>query len=390
MKIGIDARVITDKNSGLVNYVKNFLTFMNYSSENHYYIFCNPTFRNEFSFLKDKKNCSLVDVYFSNKFLDVRNLIYEYTIFKNIVNKLHIDLFHCPFGYGVPPQINAAVLITIHDLIPLSSYDELKPLQKIIYKYSLNSSLKLKPQIVSISEFTKREIINTFPTISESLITVIYNGFDNLSKYCKDKEKYKLIKATYNLPDKYISYLGSGTKRKNLVSLIKGYAYAIKEYKIECSLVIISKFDRKETIKIKNEMDKIIRYNNLEARVFFLGYLEDESKALIMHHSRFFIYPSLCEGFGLPLLEAMSCSTSVICSNISPFKEVCSDAAYYFNPEDYNSIANAIKTLAYDDNLRRQLIQKGEKRIALFKWEKMVNQYEEVYKRICQNRLLVL
>lgn len=383
MKIGIDARIVTNRNSGLVNYVKNLITHLSTRKNIQLYLYCNARYQEVFSFLKNYPNVHLRDVYFNNQFLHFTNFIYEQVFFAKIINRDNLDLFHNPFGYGLPNGIKTKkILLTIHDVIPLYDYDELSFLQKQIYKLSLGISIKLASEIVAISNFTKREILQKNSNVDESKIKVIHNGFDDLGKTVNLNQIFADLKRKFALPVYYILYVGSATKRKNLLNLAKAFIILKKTHSIPHQLVFVSKMDRKETRIVYDKIKIELTEAGIKKEVVFTGYLEDNQKAAMINSCDFFISPSLYEGFGLPLLEAMSFGKAVLCSNIPPFKEICKDAACYFDPSDIDSICKSMAMLINDEQLKARIGQAGKIRSKLFSWEKMVDEYEKVYEKI--------
>lgn len=383
MKIGIDARIVTNRNSGSVNYVKNLITHLCTRKNIELYLYCSTRYKEMFSFFKSYHNIHLRAVYFSNQFLHISNFIYEQVFFAKIINRDNLDLFHNPIGYGLPNGIKTKkILLTIHDVIPLYDYDELSFLQKQIYKLSLGISIKYASEIIAISNFTEREILQKNSNVDENKIRVIYNGFDDLSKTVNQKLIFADLKRKFDLPTYYILYVGSATKRKNLLNLTKAFIALKKTYSTPHQLVLVSKMDRKETIKIYLTIKTYLQQAGLEKEVIFAGYLEDREKAAMLESCDFFIFPSLYEGFGLPILEAMSFGTAVLCSNIPLFKEICKDAACYFDPYDIDSICKSMAMLINDQQLKIRIGQAGKKRSKFFSWEKMADEYEKVYRNL--------
>ena len=383
MKIGIDARIVTSKNSGLVIYVKSLIMHLATRKNIELYLYCNTRYQEVFSFLKNNPNVHLRVVYFNNHFLHISNFIYEMVFFAKIINRDNLDLFHNPIGYGLPSGIKTRkILLTIHDVIPLYDYDELSILQKQIYKLSLGISIKFASKIVAISNFTKKEILQKYSNVDENKISVIYNGFENLSKTANLNLTFADLKRKLALRSKYILYIGSATKRKNLLNLTKAFIELKKMYHAPHQLVLVSKMDRKQTLKVYLKIKTYLEQASLEKEVIFAGYLEDREKAAMINCCDFFVFPSIYEGFGLPILEAMSFEKAVLCSNIPIFKEICEDSAYYFDPYDIDSICKSMVMLINDEQLKIKVGQAGKKRSKFFSWEKMADEYNKIYRNI--------
>ena len=378
MKLGIDARNVNNKSSGIINYIENLIKELSGQGDFELYIFHQKKYASQFTYLNTFKKVKLIPVYSSDKFLDIRDLIYENVYFFHKINKLQLDLFHNPFGYGIPFFLKIPAILTIHDLIPFFNHDELSFLQKKIYKYSLNISVKKSVRIVTISEFTKNEFLKFYPSFPAELIDVIYNGSDDLSSYEKIDENFIFLKDKFKLND-YILYIGSGTKRKNLIRLSKAFIELKKTYKIPHKLVLVSKFNRPRTKKTLHSIISLLEKNNLTEYVVFPGYINNLEKASLLKHCNLFVFPSLYEGFGLPILEALNFNKAVACSDIPPFHEISGDKVAYFDPKNIDSMTTIIAKIISDENYRNSLIQKSNEKQDFFSWKRMAEQYCEAY-----------
>jgi glycosyltransferase involved in cell wall biosynthesis len=182
MNIGIDARLVKKHKSGLVDYIENIVAELAKNRENKLTVFIQKKEQKAFSFLNSQANIKFIPVYFNNNFLDISNFLYEQLFFSSVINKQALDIFHNPFGFGIPRGIKTKTLLTVHDIIPLYNYDELNNWQKIVYKFSLESSLKKAAKIITISEFTKKELLKAYPQLNSKNIQTVYNGYDHLAK----------------------------------------------------------------------------------------------------------------------------------------------------------------------------------------------------------------
>jgi glycosyltransferase involved in cell wall biosynthesis len=378
MNIGIDARLVKRHKSGLVGYIENLVAELAKNPENKLTVFIQKKEQKAFSFLNNQTNIKFIPVFFNNHFLDISNFLYEQSFFSSVINKQALDIFHNPFGFGIPRGIKTKTLLTVHDIIPLYDYDELNHWQKIVYKFSFELSLKKAAKIITISEFTKKELLKAYPQLNIKNIQTIYNGYDHLAKtnYSVSLLKYLPIKKPY------ILYIGSATKRKNLLNLVQAFITLKKQGNFDYQLVLASKFDRPITQKTKNQIILELTKNKLKDSVFFTGYIENEEKAVLLANAEIFVYPSLYEGFGLPILEAMDFDLPVACSDIPVFREIYKDGVAYFDPLDVQSIAKIIKVLLIDIDLRKQIISKERLIRNQFSWKKMANQYQIIYQQL--------
>jgi len=297
------------------------------------------------------------------KIIECNSRIYsikeQFELFKKIPES---DFFWSPH-YNIPllPIRAKRRIVTIHDVFHLAFYDSLNFKQKIYAKFVINQVVKKSDVILTVSEFSKEEIIKY--TNAKKDIKVVYNGIDfNKFRFIDDKVKLERVKSKYNLPNKFLLFVGNVKPHKNLKNLI----LAIKD--LNENLVIVGK--KEGFITNDNEIFSLIKKYNLEQKIFFTGYVEDVDIPLIYNLAEILVFPSLYEGFGIPPLEAQACGTPVIVSKIASLPEVCLDSALYCNPYDIQDIREKIELLTNDENLQKELIKKGFKNIDRFSWEK--------------------
>ncbi|MZK52795.1 glycosyltransferase family 4 protein [Clostridium beijerinckii] len=292
------------------------------------------------------------------------------------------NIYHF-FNFIVPPRIKGKVITTIHDMT-YELYPETmdkKNLKRI--KSDIQYSVNRADKIVTVSESSKRDIIK-FLNVDEAKIEIVYNGveYHKFNKSYSEDEKSK-IRVKYNLQDNYILYMGTLEPRKNIESIIEAFSLFKKEDTMSnqnTKLVIAGKkgwlFEN-----IFNLVNKL----SLKDEVIFTDYIEEEDKSLIYNMASLFVFPSLYEGFGIPVLEAMASSVPVITSNVSSLPEVAGDAAILVEPKDIKSIAEYMGKVLVDKELRNNLIKKGHEQAKKFTWEssakKLVNIYRDLYNK---------
>ncbi|WP_032122650.1 glycosyltransferase family 4 protein [Clostridium amazonitimonense] len=273
-------------------------------------------------------------------------------------------LYH-PFQY-LSVFSGTKQIITLHDLIPVQ-YPAIAKHQYYYYKWVMPILLKRAYKIVCISENTKEDILKNYK-VDKDKITVIYNGYEE--KQFNEDNNHKEILEKYKIDYDYMIMVGASYRHKNLHSAIKAYGKVRDQ--LNSKLVIIGK----DSPYIK-ELKELTKSLDLEDSVKFLGYVKDEDLPTLYANSTCFVYPTLYEGFGLPILEAMACKTPVICSNNSSLPEVAGDAALYFNPESEEEIAKAMVEINKDQNLREELLNKSKENVKRFSWKYTA---EAVYK----------
>lgn len=273
-----------------------------------------------------------------------------------------IDVFFSPAHYA-PRYCPVPIVTTIHDLAYYYYPQEF--LKKDLYKLQnwTKYSIERSKKVIAVSKTTKKDILKFYNTPDEK-IEVIYNGFEKKSSE-DGKEVWEKISAEYHLSShSYILYLGTLQPRKNIPTLIKAFKSFRETYK-DFKLVLVG---RKGWLY--NEIFEEVKKFDLTDSITFTGFIPDEEAISLYKHAFCFVLPSLYEGFGIPILEAMSFDCPVITSYASSLPEVGGEACLYFEPENADDLVFNLKLLKEDSSLRKELIQKGRERVKEFSWEK--------------------
>jgi glycosyltransferase involved in cell wall biosynthesis len=231
--------------------------------------------------------------------------------------------------------------------------------KRLYAKFMFNAVKKKSSQIITVSEFSKREIIKCVGIKAEK-ISVVYNGVESFWFHVKMDERPH--------PKKYFLYVGNVKPHKNLCALLQ--AFDLLKNNIDHDVVIVGQ--KHGFITQDKKIDHIAQ--KMMDRVHFTGYLSDSLLNQWVAHAEALVFPSLYEGFGLPPLEAMACGCPVLCSNAASLPEVCGDAALYFDPYQPKDIANKMEMLINNPSLRNELVEKGRSRARQFTWEKSAQQ----------------
>lgn len=256
-------------------------------------------------------------------------------------------------------------IVTIHDLSFLRNPDWFSKKFYYYYRFLIPKIAKNSLKIITVSEFSKKEIINLL-NISEENIKVIYCAIS--------KEFQDIIKIdSNNNYGNYILAVSSLDPRKNFERLLLAYnRLTLKDTKL---VIAGSKHKIFVDVKIKN----FIRNNK---NIILTGYVSDKVLVSLYRNAIVFVYPSIYEGFGLPPLEAMACGCPVVASNAASIPEVCCDAAYSVDPYNVDSIVEGIYKVLTDESLRQSLIQKGFERVKLFSWEKSAQKVIKIIEEV--------
>jgi glycosyltransferase involved in cell wall biosynthesis len=231
--------------------------------------------------------------------------------------------------------------------------------------------------ILTVSEYSKKDILKFFSFYPEEKIFVTPLAANTNFKPL-DKNNCKLyVQNTYGVKDPYILYIGGFSLRKNVLGIIKAFSKVYKDLNKPYKLLLGG--------PIRDEGEKLLTFvkeNNLEDKIVFCGYLEDDILPILYSGCDAFVYPSFYEGFGLPPLEAMSCRAPVITSSLTSIPEVTGDSAILINPNNITELEKALVTLLNDENLKAILSEKGYMRSLEFTWRKTAENTAKAYEQL--------
>lgn len=320
-------------------------------------------------------------------------LAFSHLLVAAALEKEKLDIFHSP-AYVLPLAYKGRAVVTVHDLA-IYKHPEWFPKkffigQKFSTKILVPESLKKAEKIIAVSGHTKKDIIEIF-VVNPGKIEVIYEGVETEdpspeketvcgleNKICFDDMKEK-----YGLEEEYVLFLGTVEPRKNIVALVRAFAALAernKEIGEKYQLVLAGAkgWKYKDVFSEIEKAKKKIGEVNL---IKYLGYIPAGDKVALIKHSSCFVFPSLYEGFGLPVLEALSLGVPTITSNVSSLPEVAGGAAITVDPRKTEDLSAALEKVLSDENLRASLSREGKKQAGKFSWEKCAGETLEVYKK---------
>jgi glycosyltransferase involved in cell wall biosynthesis len=289
------------------------------------------------------------------------------------------DLFHAPH-YVLPPLTPCKSVVTIHDCIHLR-FPQYLP-NKLAYAYargSLWTATHQSSRILTVSEASKRDILDYFNVRPEK-IHVIYNGIDERFSEPPAEDDVARVRERYQLDDPFILYAGNIKPHKNLERTIEAFHLLRRG----------GGFDEVKLVMIGDEIGKYaalrhaVHRHKLHKYVRFFGFVPDRTLAILYRLAGVFVFPSLYEGFGLPPLEAMASGTPVITSNVSSLPEVVGDAALLVDPLQPEAIADAMRRVLTDAELRKDLKARGLIRAQQFSWERSIRRVREIYGEVLE------
>lgn len=269
------------------------------------------------------------------------------------------------FNYIVPPGVRGRKIVLVYDMVYKAFPETVKKRTKSLLKMSLEKTCERADHIITISEFSKREIIK-YLGIPEGKISIMPCGVD-LSIYHPDYSEEMIVKTLgkYNVPRNYLLYLGTLEPRKNIVRMIEAYSLA-KEKNTDIPKLVMAGGKGWVYSRIFETVHRL----KLEDDIIFTGYISEFDVPMLMKGARAFLFPSLYEGFGMPPLEAMACGTPVLVSNVASLPEVVGEASIKVDPFSVESIKSGIELITYDESIRIELSQKGLERAKMFTWDR--------------------
>lgn len=368
MKIGIDARLINA--SGVGRYIKNLIENLERLDRfNEYYIFLL------------EGDCEKLQ--FKNNFKKILANFPWYTFeeqikFPKLIKNTGLDLMHFPH-FNVPIFYNDKFIVTIHDLVHqhFSQFSASTKkvgyfMKKLGYKKAFSHAIKNSEKIITVSNFTRKCLMDEWKIDSDKII-LTYEGVDKnlveISKKIKQDE-IKEVLEKFDLHPPLIFYIGNAHPHKNLKLLIESFLILRKKF-LSLKLVLSGPNHKFwDDLRSKYEVEK---------SVLFTGFLSDTELVAVFKSSLIFVIPSLEEGFGLPLLEAFEFGVPVASSSAGALKEIGGDSAIYFNPLDIDECVSKISQVLSDNALREKLIFSGKKRVLNFSWDILARKTLNLY-----------
>ncbi len=299
--------------------------------------------------------------------------IAELTRFAWRLMRDRLDLFHATH-YVIPPLARARAIVTIHDIIHVL-YPQFLPSKaaQLYARVMIGRALRRADRIITVSYNSKRDLVDYFG-IAPARIDVVYNGVaasfnDHVPRAERDR-----VAAKYGLPRPYLLFLGGEKPHKNVRNVLRGFAEARRERAIPHALVLAGPMP-----KNRSRVEALIGGLELESRVIRTGIVPEEDLPGLFAGADAFLYPTLYEGFGLPVVEAMACGVPVLTSSTSALQEIAGGYSYLVDPMDVEAIGRGIADLATDPARRAELVELGKRRAADFSWDRAAQQTLKVY-----------
>jgi hypothetical protein len=375
MRIGIDARVLyLPVLKGIGVYLHNLLTSLGKIDKKNEYILYYDSRQDAVRRVTRLSN-------FVEKGIEIRKgdsfHLWEQIRLPIEIKKDKIDIFHSPANTTMFFR-NSPTVVTVHDTIS-QEVAKNRIWDRLYFDKLQPTILRDNIKIMTPSVYSKNRIVEVM-NVHATNINVIANGIDETFKRVDDKNGIKNIKTKYGINGSYILNVGGESPWKNVSFLIKAYAKLANEDKIKEQLVITGIRNEKILAQHLKNVSKL----GMEGKVVILGYVPAEDLVCLYSGAMVFVYPSLNEGFGFPPLEAMACGTPVVASNSASIPEVVGDAAFLIDAGKPENIADGIKTVIRDGELRGRLIAAGLERCKNFNWRNVAQKTLDLYEKAVQ------
>ncbi|HOL48968.1 MAG TPA: glycosyltransferase family 1 protein [bacterium] len=367
IKIGIEAHAIGMKQGGNERYIEGLLRGLSKLNppDLQFIVFLNHMAEIP-SFLKGHPSFSFEKVSTSS----IKRLMLD---LPSKIKRTNIDVLHTQ--YHIPPFVQIPSVITLHDVSYLIHPEFFPFFERIKMKTLMPSSIRKAKKIITVSQFSKREILKKYGDIDEK-VCITYNGVSEEFKPVNE-EKIQQVLTKHKIFRPYIISVSNLQPRKNLQGLISAYSLILKKKEdFPCCLVITGK-----KLWLYDEIFSAGE-PTIKEKILFTDYVENDDLIALYSGAEMLVYPSFYEGFGLPVLEAMACGCPVIASASSSLPEIVEEAGILVDPYNSQEISSAILTLHQNGNLQKELKEKGLKQAKKFSWMECAKKTVEVYRNL--------
>lgn len=369
MRVGFDAKRIFHNNTGLGNYGRDVIRILHeHTAVDKFILYNTKPSKIERLKILNRILVRYPNGWFWRRFSSLWRLG---PVTKQIADD-GVQIYHGLSGetpVGLEDK-GIASIVTIHDLIFLSHPQFYFWFDRLVYKRKFKHAAKNAEKVIAISQQTKRDIVK-YLNIDSEKISVVYQGCNDAYKKDYNESQKSQVAKKYNLPEQFILNVGTLQERKNALSIVR----AIKNSPYTLVLVGGEK-------KYAGRIHTYIKNNGLQKQVMFLKNVPVEDLAIIYQLATVFCYPSICEGFGIPIIEAIFSKTPVITSKGSCFPEAGGPTSIYIEPKDHEMLRGKIDLLFEDSQLRNQMIKGGLEFVQKFSDEKVANNVFEVYRSV--------
>ncbi len=296
-----------------------------------------------------------------------------------LLRRVNATVYHSAY-YLMPYRPGIPTLLTLYDLIPEQFPQLVSPQARLLTRLATRLALRASDHFLAISEATRQDFLASY-SLNPGNITAVPLAAD--AQFQPQSETaVSSLRQKFNLPEQYVLYLGINKPHKNLARLVEAWQTVVQQVPDAPQLIIAGAWDaRYEAVKTA------VAHHNLSAKVRFLGRVPDKDLPALYSGALLFVFPSLAEGFGLPVLEAMACGTAVACAHTSSLPEVGGEAVAYFDPTSSQEMAAVLTALLQDAQKRELLAKKGLVQAREFSWEETAVATLTQYRRLAEKAM---
>jgi glycosyltransferase involved in cell wall biosynthesis len=367
MRIAINTLAMKRELHGVGNYVKNLICALSrLDRENEYLLFASSE---NVCHLGELGNNFHIELAPKNRML---RLPWEQSVLPLRLKKRGVEVYHGPTSIA-PFVKTCQQVVSIHDMT-FHLVPRRHSLHKLVYfRTMIPAMIRQSDMLIAISECTKRDLLR-FVATDENKIEVVHHGVESRFQPVRDRSRLDRVREKYGLKNDFILFVGLIEPRKNLGNLVEAYAASGLCEKLDLVLAGNLGWDY-------SGLFAKIGSSGLRDKILLPGYIADSDLPALYSLAQIFVYPSLYEGFGLPVLEAMACGAPVVTSAVSSLPEVVGDAAILVEPRDPGMLAAALQKISRDDELRASLSERARLRSQFFTWEQTALKTLDVYRK---------
>ena len=299
--------------------------------------------------------------------------LFQLWILPNLLRRLAVDLYHNPYPI-LPYRTDQPMIVTIYDLIPIIHPRSVPLRARLLFRVSTARATRTTSFIITVSESTRRDLRRCFKLQEETIAPIPLAADPCFVRQAENE--VERVQEVYSLGQRFVLYVGTNKPHKNLIRLVEAWHITCRDLPESTSgiqLVIAGPWDN----RYQQAKERARQFENIR----IIGPVKEKDLPGLYSGAAFFVYPSLYEGFGLPVLEAMACGTPVACSSSSSLVEVAGDAALLFDPEDTREMARALSRLMKEENLRRELGKRALERADQFSWDRTARETLQIYRK---------
>lgn len=362
MRFSVDAHAIGQHLTGNETYIKNLLNGFEKFDEDAEFV----------AYISNKSAYTEVPERFTKKIVAENPWV---RLGFDLPRRIHADkpaLLHVQ--YTAPVRCNAPVVVTVHDVSFLEHPQYFSPFRALQLRKTVRRTVRRAARVLTPSEFSKRSILKAYKLHDEKVV-VMPNGVSSTFRPVSRDAARNWLKQRYDIPPRFVLTVGDLQPRKNHLMLVRAYEELIRSCPgLPQDLVFVGKRAWKS-----DDVIRAARASSVAERIKFMDFVPDEDLRRFYGASDMFVYPSLYEGFGLPILEAMACGRAVACSSATAMPEVADSAAILFDPMSVRDIVIAMRDLLADSELRSRMERLGVQRASAFRWDDTARRTLEVY-----------